>query len=266
MTDSTKNKFHFFLDETGDHGLSFVDPNFSLFLLAGCLFESVELERVKKELDDFKKEFFSTTEVILHSRSIRKCEGPFQILFDLGVKKNFYERLDKIIAEAKFTVIGSGVNKEEHIKKYGKGAEDPYALSLSFIIERLVFCLDKKGLGAKCDIKIEKRGRTEDQLLLNQYNRILDKGTYYVSSQRLRNKISNFESFFKKDNILGLQISDLCAYPLARHILNPKQPYPPFEIIKSKVYCDERGSLDGYGLKVFPLKAKSPLRDLLPTG
>ncbi len=245
-------KYHLFLDETGDHGLSFIDKNFPLFLLAGCLFEDEELKNIEKVINDFKKEFFETNEVILHSRNIRKCEGAFQILFDLEVKKKFYEQLDKIISEANFTIIGSGVNKKNHIKKYGKGAKDPYALSLSFIMERLIFCLDKKGIDAIVNIRIEKRGKTEDQQLLNQYNKILDKGTYYVSSERLRNRISNFESFFKKDNIIGLQIADLCAYPLARHILNPKQPYPPFDIIKDKIYCDGKGNYDGYGLKVFP--------------
>lgn len=246
------NKYHLFLDETGDHGLSFIDKNFPLFLLAGCLFENTELIKTEKEINDLKKEFFGTTEIILHSRSIRKCEGPFQILFDLEVKKKFYEQLNKIISDAKFIIIGSGVNKEEHIKKYGKGAEDPYSLSLSFIIERLIFCLDKQGADPIVDIKIEKRGKTEDKLLLNQYNKILDKGTYYVNSERLKNRINSFESFLKKDNIVGLQITDLCAYPLARYILYPKQPYPPFDIIKSKVYCDKRGNFSGYGLKIFP--------------
>lgn len=247
-----KNKYHLFLDETGDHGLSFIDKNFPLFLLAGCLFRDEELKKTEKEIKDFKKDFFNTTDVILHSRSIRKCEDVFQNLFDLKVKKNFYERLNKIISKANFTIIGSGINKEKHIKKYGKGAKDPYVLSLSFIIERLIFCLDKKGPDTTVDIKIEKRGRAEDQQLLNQYNKILDKGTYYVSSERLKHKINNFESFFKKDNIIGLQMADLCAYPLARNILNPKQPYPPFDIIKAKIYCDGKGNYDGYGLKVFP--------------
>lgn len=246
------NKYHLFLDETGDHGLSFVDKNFPLFLLAGCLFEGTELTKIEQEINKFKMEFFKTTNVILHSRDIRKCEGPFQILFDLEIKKKFYERLNKIISEANFTIFGSGVNKEEHIKKYGKGAKDPYALSLSFIMERLIFCLDKKGTKSVTDIQIEKRGKKEDQQLLNQYNKILDSGTYYVTSDRLKSEIGKFDSFLKRENIIGLQVSDLCAYPLARHILNPPEPYPPFDIIKSKIYCDGKGNYDGYGLKVFP--------------
>ncbi|MDO8558972.1 MAG: DUF3800 domain-containing protein [bacterium] len=244
--------YYLFLDETGDHGLSFIDRNFPLFLLAGCLFEDAELTKIEEEINKFKMEFFKTTSVILHSRDIRKCEGPFQILFDLELKKKFYEKLDEIINGTNFTIIGSGVNKDEHIKKYGLGAKDPYALSLSFIMERLIFCLDKKEVKSVIDVQIEKRGRKEDQQLLNQYNRILDNGTYYVKPDRLKNKIGKFDSFLKRENIIGLQISDLCAYPLARHILNPSEPYPPFNIIKSKIYCDSVGSFDGYGLKIFP--------------
>ena len=245
-------KYHFFLDETGDHGLSFVDPNFPLFLLAGCLFEDGDLKRIKEEINNFKKEFFKTTEVILHSRDIRKCEGAFQILFDLKIKEKFYKKLNSIITNTGFSIIGAGVNKDEHIKKYGRGAEDPYAICLSFILERLIFCLDTKSTLNAVDIKIEKRGKKEDGQLLDNYNTILDKGTYYVNPERLKNKISNFEFFLKRDNVIGLQIADLSAYPLARHVLSPKEPYIPFHIIKKKLYCDKKGDYDGYGLKFFP--------------
>ncbi len=245
-------KHYFYLDETGDHGLSFIDQNFPLFLLAGCLFDENELVKMEAEIDEFKLEFFGTTEVILHSREIRKCEGVFQILFDLEKKKIFYERLNEIMSKRKFTIIGSGVNKELYIKKYGKGAKDPYVISLAFIIERLVFYLDKADSKAVVDIRIEKRGKKEDQQLLDQYNTILDKGTYFVSSDRIKRKTGSFESFYKKDNINGLQIADLCAYPLARHVLNSEAPYIPFEIIKNKIYCDRAGKYDGYGLKIFP--------------
>jgi hypothetical protein len=245
------DNYYFFLDETGDHGLSFIDKNFPIFLLAGCLFRDDDLEKTENEINNFKNEIFKTTEIILHSRDIRKCEGSFQLLFDLEIKKNFYNKLNKIIEESNFTIIGSGVSKEEHIKKYGLSAKDPYVLSLSFIIERLIFCLDKKGIN-KVDIKIEKRGRVEDQKLLSQYNTILDKGTYFVSPERLKNKIRSFELFSKKDNIIGLQVADLCAYPLARHILNSKEPYIPFKIIRNKIYCNNRENYNGYGLKLFP--------------
>ena len=58
MTSILNNKeFHFFMDETGDHGLSFVDESFPIFLLAGCLFESAEYEKITQEINAFKQEF-----------------------------------------------------------------------------------------------------------------------------------------------------------------------------------------------------------------
>jgi hypothetical protein len=148
--------------------------------------------------------------------------------------------------------MGSGVNKEELIKTYGKAANDPYTLSLSFIIERLIFCLDQMDKDARVNIKVEKRGKNEDNLLLAHYNSILDKGTYFVSRDRLHNAILSLKFHAKRDNVTGLQLADLCAYPLARHLLSPKVPYLSFDVVKEKIYCDRKGNFRGYGLKLFP--------------
>lgn len=244
-------QYHFFIDETGDHGLTFIDPNFPLFLLAGCLFTDDELKKAEGKINGLKMEFFNTEEVILHSREIRKCEGAFQILFDLEIKKRFYEKVNAIMSEAKFAIIASGVDKEEHIKKYGKDAGNPYSISLSFIMERLIYCSDSSA-DSRVDIKIEKRGRREDAQLLEQYNRIKDSGTYFVNASRFKNRISDFDFVAKKENVIGLQIADLCAYPLARHVLNSEEPYIPFKIIQDKIYCNNAGEYRGFGLKVFP--------------
>lgn len=79
-------KYYFFLDETGDHGLTYIDKNFPIFLLCGCLFREDALRQTEDSLNDFKLKYFKTTKVIIHSREIRKCEGAFQILFDLSLK------------------------------------------------------------------------------------------------------------------------------------------------------------------------------------
>lgn len=124
-------------------------------------------------------------------------------------------------------------------------------LSLSFILERLFFCLRNDNL-ASVFINIEKRGKREDRLLLDHYNKVLDMGTHFVTSDKFRRIIKRFESFYKNENIIGLQVSDLCAYPLARNILYPSIPYIPYDIIKDKIYCDKKGNILGYGLKIFP--------------
>jgi len=89
--------YYLYLDETGDHGLSYIDHNFPIFLLCGCLFEQKEIENTEKEINLFKQNYFNTSSVILHSREIRKCEGAFQILFDLNLKAEFYKNINSII-------------------------------------------------------------------------------------------------------------------------------------------------------------------------
>ncbi len=251
MVDQIK-KFNFFLDETGDHGLGFIDEKFPIFLLAGCLFEETEYSNIVSEINRFKNEFFKTTEVFLHSRDIRKCEGSFQILFDLELKRNFYEKLNKLINSAEFTIIAVAIDKKKYIEKYGNVAQNPYTICLSYILERLIFCTDEKIHTSTISINIEKRGKKEDAQLLAHYNSVIDKGTYHVSSDHFKQRIVEFNMKLKKDNDIGLQIADLCAYPIARHVLNSEEPYIPFKVIEGKLRKGTNGKVDGYGLKVFP--------------
>lgn len=244
--------YYFFLDETGDHGLSYIDKNFPLFLLCGCLLTEDNLRTLEDNVNAFKQKYFNTSNVILHSRDIRKCEGAFQILFNLTIKANFYSDINLILEQVEYIIIGAGINKEEHIKKYGKGAKNPYTLSLSFIIERLVFCLDNIDKNSKVKIVLEERGKKEDDMIIAHLNSIMDRGTYYVSSNRLKKKITRAMFHSKRENVIGLQLADLCAYPLARNILNPEEPYIPFQVIKDKIYCNEKGEYEGWGIKIFP--------------
>lgn len=176
-------KYYLFLDETGDHGLSYIDDNFPLFLLSGVFISEEEYSILRKEINDFKNKFFKTTEVILHSRDIRKVEGPFQILFNLEIKKHFYEDINRILGNTNYKIFGAGIDKRKHIEKYGKTAHDPYSTSLSFLIERLIFECDDTDRCSEVNIVIEKRGKREDALLLAHYNTIIDgAGTFYVSA------------------------------------------------------------------------------------
>ena len=244
--------YYLFLDETGDHGLSYIDENFPLFLLCGCLIKSENLKKAEDQINDFKLKFFKTTEVILHSRDIRKCEGAFQILFDLEIKADFYKTLNNILSELDYCLIGSAINKKQLIKKYGKSAKDPYSLSLSFVLERAVFYLNSLSANSFVSIVAEKRGKAEDKQLLSDFNSITDRGTYFVGVDRLKKTIKEFSFHSKRENVVGLQLADLCAYPLARHLLNPKEPYIPFKMIEKKIYCDVNNRYKGWGLKVFP--------------
>ena len=81
-------------------------------------FKLNEYERLCEKINKLKIDFFGTTEVILHSRDIRKCEKSFQILFDLEIKEKFYKRSNSTIEETNFEIISVGIKKEDYIKRY----------------------------------------------------------------------------------------------------------------------------------------------------
>ncbi|MBN1817161.1 MAG: DUF3800 domain-containing protein [Sedimentisphaerales bacterium] len=246
-------KYFMFLDETGDHGLSYIDKNFPIFLLCGCIINEPSFSVMKQRIEKLKQDIFGSAEVVLHSRDIRKCEGAFQVLFDLALKEQFYSALNIVLSKCEYVLLGAAINKKKHIETYGKSAADPYSLSLSFVLERLVYFLDAHDSSDTVDIFVEQRGQKEDRQLLSHFNSIIDRGTYYVSSRRFKERITSFRFRPKRDNIVGLQVADLCAYPLARHLLNPKEPYVPFQIIEQKIYRKkDSGLYIGWGLKMFP--------------
>ncbi len=133
-------EYYLYLDETGDHGLSYIDQNFPIFLLCGCVVSLEHLPLLEKQVNEFKQMYFHTTDVILHSRDVRKCEGPFQILFDLDIKKKFYGDLNKILTESNYSLIGSAVHKERHIKRYGKWASNLIPCRFPLSLRGLSFC------------------------------------------------------------------------------------------------------------------------------
>ena len=186
----------------------------------------------------------------MHSRDVRKCDKEFQILFDPEIKREFYTQINQIVSSSDYSIIASVINKEKYIKKYGKLASDVYEIALSFIIERSIFYLDdQSGSEKKLSILIEKRGKNEDTRLHEHFQRLCSWGTGYVSPERIRAYCGNIEFNSKNDDVNGLQVADLIAYPIARYVIDPRRANPAFDVLKEKFYS-KRGKR--YGLKVFP--------------
>lgn len=241
--------YYFFLDESGDHGLSKIDPGFPVFVLAGVLFQSDNYMALGKDIIALKESIWPGKKVILHSSDIRKCEKEFVVLFNQEVKMAFYNGLNNIIKSHQYTIISTAVHKNEYNKKYGKIGDDVYQVSLSYIIERLVFYMDNIQSPKNVSIYIEKRGKKEDALLATHLQKVLARGTYYVSSERLNKLIKGFKFYDKKQDIIGLQIADLIAYPIARHVIDPQRANPAFDLFDCKFYWKNNAR---YGLKIFP--------------
>lgn len=239
----------FFIDESGDHGLTKVHTDFPVFLLCGVLIREEDYEAIRQSFNTIKNSIWGNKDVIFHSRDIRKCEKEFQKFFDLELKAKFYEELNKIIAGAPYTIIASAIQKNRFIEQFGKLQDDVYEIALSFVIEQAVMVLKQINEPATLSIIIEKRGKREDKNLDDHFQRIAGKGTGRLSAEEIAEYTPTFKFKDKKDNINGLQLADLVAYPIARYVIEPNRANPAFDVLASKIYRTD-GGLEG--LRIYP--------------
>ena len=245
----SRTKYYLYIDECGDQNLENFNPSFPVFTLCGVLISKANKRKIEEEFNALKMEFWGTHDVIIHSREIRRCKNEFINLLDPDIKKRFYERVNAILSQNQvYVVVACTILKEPFIGLFSN-TEDVYGLSLSYLIERSIFCVDDSCESASIDIIFEKRGRIEDKNLTRFYNRLRVTGTKLVEPKRLQGHIGSFTSRAKKENIIGLQIADLIAYPIARKVLNPEAPNPAFDIVKPNIYSSHGAML---GLKVIP--------------
>jgi hypothetical protein len=50
-------------------------------------------------------------------------------------------------------------------------------------------------------------------------------------------------------NVIGTQLADLAAYPIAKYAINPAKPMPAYDVVRKRFY---KGKGWIHGLKIFP--------------
>jgi hypothetical protein len=241
------NEFIVFVDESGDHGLETIDPQFPVFVLAFCIVEKPTYSRVLlPAITDFKFKHFGHDQVILHERDIRKDLGDFAILRDPSRKAAFIAELTAIIEQTPLTIIASAIRKDLLVDRYAY-PNNPYQIALGFGLERVARRLNRQGAAGATPVIVECRGKREDDELELEFRRICAGANYR------REQFSLDPRFVPKSaNVPGLQIADLVARPIARHIMNANQPNRAYAVIEKKLDRSPSGSVLGWGLKVFP--------------
>lgn len=242
--------FVVYVDESGDHSLERINPQFPLFVLSFCVFRKDDFTRqVVPSIQEFKFKHFGHDLVILHEAEIRKQHGPFALLRDPNLRDPFLNELTGLMEAAPFTVIASAIKKDTLVAKYAK-PEHVYHLAMEFGLERLQrFMVEQGQADRRTHVVVECRGAAEDKELELQFRRICD-------GQNFRSQQLAFEVIFadKKTNSSGLQLADLVARPIGRSILDPpERRNRAWEIIEKKLFVPkECTSYRGWGLKIFP--------------
>jgi hypothetical protein len=177
--DADFSEYIIFADESGDHGLSSINPENPIFVLAFCIFKKSDyISSIQNSIAKFKLHFWGHDLVVLHNHQIRKSEGAFSFLFDEEKRRMFMHLLNETIRLIPFSIVSTAIDK-----------------------------------------------------------------------RRLCNNASNNPyTAHKQVNSTGLQIADLVAHPIARHVIKRDQPNKAFDIVKEKLLGYPE--YDGLGLKV----------------
>lgn len=246
-----------FLDESGDHSLAKVDAQYPMFVLCGCVFDEAEHDvRATDLMNGFKEQLFGRTDIILHTTDFCRNQKGFEQMQDHQFRKKFFAGLEDLVRQIEFKVVACALRKAEHAAKYDLAAIDPYLLSLTIVIERFIFECDRRGTDGI--LVVESRNSILDNALELAFLNLKIQGTYYVRGTRIKDRVKNLAFKGKQQNITGLQLADVLATPIGRHVLG-KATYAEystgedfFKVIETKFRRDATGNYVGPGLVVLP--------------
>lgn len=228
-----------FADESGDHGLVSIDPEFPVFALVFCVFEKTRYtDEVEPAFRRLKLKWFGHDAVILHERDIRKQTPPFGFLRGAEeTRDRFMADLNEIMRAARFHAYVAVIDKVKLKLRYEQ-PHNPYDLAMLFCLEKLCNRLVVDGQrGRLTHVLFEARGRGEDAQLELEFRR-------FTSNQRRFGWRSvdftrtPLEAVFvpKAANLAGHQLTDLIARPLALRALRPDQPNRAADLIAGRVW------------------------------
>ena len=137
---------YLFLDESGDHSLTRIDPQYPVFVLGGVVVDAGYAEgELTRRLERFKLDVLGTSDVILHTADIVRTQGAFAALKDVALRRRFYAALNRVMRELDYKVVACAIKKDAHVVAYGPAALDPYMLSMSVLVERFCFEIADSG-------------------------------------------------------------------------------------------------------------------------
>ena len=192
-----------FLDESGDHNLAKIDPQYPLFVLGGVIADKDYAEgEMEVAVSDFKLRLFGRDDMILHTSDITRNRNGFERLKETAFRGWFYRELNELMRSLDYRVVACVIRKQAHLSTYGLAALDPYLLSLDILIER--FCMDVGGIAKSGMIIAEKRDPTLDRQLELAWLNLRIQGTQYMQAVEIDRRIRALTLRDKTENIAGL--------------------------------------------------------------
>lgn len=241
-----------YLDESGNHDLTNIRPDYPVFVLGGVIVDrtyarTVADQRVRK----LKREFFGREDVILHTAEIIRWKNDFAFMkHNEELQGRFVRALTEMMSDLDYQVVACVIDKPAYAAKYGTDA-DIYRYSLDLLVER--FCYEIGGVHNGGIIYAETRRADLDHDLNMAWEGIIKRnGLRYADSEKISSRIVDLVLRDKKVNIAGMQLADLVVSPIGRWKMG-KPMQDDWRVVESK-FRRRPGSSSylGTGLIVLP--------------
>ena len=103
-----------YLDESGNHEIQKIDPDYPVFVLGGVIVEESYAKTVlEAEVGRFKSRWFGDPNVVLHTADMVRNRFEFAMLKDSGVREGFYRDLNAMMRRLDYSVVAVAVRKYE---------------------------------------------------------------------------------------------------------------------------------------------------------
>jgi len=258
---TAKPEFRLYIDESGDHTYKLLEnPGHRYLALLGVWFRLADhYVQFDQNLDRFKTEIFGERPdepVILHRSSIVNRKGAFGILREDPARKRLDAGLLKLIAQAQCSLVCVVIDKKSHSEKY-KSPFHPYHYCLAAMLDRYSGWLAQRN--SMGDVMPESRGTEEDTQLMQAYKRVYESGTLQFDRFHHQKALTSKELKLrrKRENIAGLQLADVLAFPVKQACLLEKGLVSdPGEVFGKNVFRAAEGKfnvhvpsgkIEGYG-------------------
>lgn len=248
-----------YLDESGNHNIEKIDPDYPVFVLGGVIVEERYAEtHIESQVNEFKNQWFGSTDTILHTADIVRNRNGFEMLSDPTTRNQFFDEMNDMMRRLEYSVVACVVNKRRYAKqaRRSRGAtrwapiqSDLYRIALDDLLE--VFYYEVEAANDRGMVVAERREVELDYRISRAWNMYRFRGTTHLSGRTIWRRIRDLDLRLKKHNITGLQLADLVVSPIARYALG-KPDKPDWEIVKSKLLDSKAANAELGGIIRIP--------------
>lgn len=215
-----------YVDESGDDVMDpskWRSPDARYLGLTGVVIASDTYRtRTHREFEALKQEFFPhdpDEPLVLVRNQMVNGREKFSVLRDPEVAAHWEDRILRFFDQHVSQVITVVLDKEEYLKAAHVPTQRAYSYGMNALTG--IYSEWLRLVGGTGDVMTESRGKREDRELKRDFQAFMTEGDGLPDVRESRRPItsSRIKLNLKTDNITGLQLADLLAYPSKRGTL-----------------------------------------------